>query len=275
MTSLPDLTLNDGTTLPAIGFGTWTLRGSDATEQVASALEAGYRLIDTAASYGNEAEVGRAVAESGIARSQIAVTSKLAGPDHGYDATLRAVERSLAALGLDRLDLYLIHWPLPARDLYVDTWRAFIRLRDEGVVRSVGVSNFTAAHLDRVIAETGVTPAVNQIELHPGFVQEQMRAAHATRGILTQSWGPLGRGRGILDAEAVREVAQAHGVTPAQAVLRWHHQLGAQPLPKSGDPTRQRENLDIAGFTLDEEQMARIASLPQRRLGGDPDTHEE
>nr|KEP23993.1 hypothetical protein DA06_00960 [Georgenia sp. SUBG003] len=267
--------LNDGHTLPALGFGTWRVSGEDAAEQVRSALGAGYRLIDTAASYGNEAEVGRAVATSGVPREEVLVTSKLRGADQGYDAALRGFERSLGALGLDRLDLYLIHWPLPARDLYVDSWRALVRLREEGVVRSVGVSNFTAAHLDRLVAETGVTPAVNQIELHPGFVQEEMRAANAARGVVTQSWGPLGRGKGLLETAEVRAVAAAHGVSPARAVLRWHHQLGVVPLPKSADPRRRRENLDIGGFVLTGEEMAVLGTLPQRRLGGDPDTHEE
>ena len=269
------ITLNDGHTLPAVGFGTWRVTGDEATEQVRSALEAGYRLIDTAASYGNEREVGRAVTGSGVPREEIVVTSKLRGADQGYDAALRGFERTLGALGLDRLDLYLIHWPLPARDLYVDSWRALVRLREEGAVRSIGVSNFTAAHLDRLVDETGVAPSVNQIELHPGFVQEEMRAANAARGVITESWGPLGRSKGLLDTPAVREVAAVHGVSPARAVLRWHRQLGVVPLPKSADPQRQRENLDIDGFSLTDEEMTRLGSLPQRRLGGDPDTHEE
>lgn len=275
MSALPTVRLNDGHALPALGFGTWRVNGDAAEEQVRNALAAGYRLIDTAASYGNEEEVGRALAGSGVPRDDVVVTSKLRGADQGYDAALRGFERTLAALGLDHLDLYLIHWPLPARDLYVDSWRALIRLREEGAVRSIGVSNFTAAHLDRVVTETGVTPAVNQVELHPGFVQDEMRAANAARGIVTESWGPLGRGKGLLDTPEVREVAAAHGVSPARAVLRWHHQLGVLPLPKSADPRRQRENLDIAGFTLTDEEMARLGSLRQRRLGGDPDTHEE
>jgi 2,5-diketo-D-gluconate reductase A len=275
MTLLAPLRLNDGHSLPAIGFGTWKVDGADAVAQVRSALAAGYRLIDTAASYDNEAEVGRGVAESGVPRGEVVVTSKLRGADQGYDAALRGFERTLEALGLDHLDLYLIHWPLPAREKYVDSWRALVRLREEGAVRSIGVSNFTAAHLDRIIGETGVAPAVNQIELHPGFVQEEMRAANAERGVVTESWGPLGRGKGLLDAPAVRAVADAHGVSPAQAVLRWHHQLGVLPLPKSADPQRQLENLDVGGFTLTDDEMARLGSLPQQRLGGDPDTHEE
>lgn len=275
MTALPAFRLNDGRTLPALGFGTWRVNGGEAADQVRNALAAGYRLVDTAASYGNEREVGAAIAGSGVPRGEVVVTSKLRGADQGYDAALRGFGRTLEALGLDHLDLYLIHWPLPARDLYVDSWRALIRLREEGAVRSIGVSNFTAAHLDRLVDETGVAPAVNQIELHPGFVQEGMRAANAARGVLTQSWGPLGRGKGLLAAPEVRAVAHAHGVSPAQAVLRWHHQLGVLPLPKSADPRRQRENLDLAGFALTDEEMARLGSLPQRRLGGDPDTHEE
>ncbi|MPV38693.1 aldo/keto reductase [Georgenia subflava] len=275
MTSLPPFLLNDGTTLPAVGFGTWRVRGDEAVAQVRSALDAGYRLIDTAASYGNEAEVGRAVTGTDVPRSEIAVASKLRGADQGYDATLRGFEATRTALGLEYLDLYLIHWPLPRLGKFVESWKALVRLREDGLIRTVGVSNFTAAHLDRLIDETGEVPAVNQIELHPGFVQEDMRAANADRGILTQSWGPLGRGKGLLERPEIARIAAARGVSPAQAVLRWHHQLGVQPLPKSADPARQQENLDLTGFSLTDEEMARIASVPQERLGGDPDTHEE
>ncbi|WP_341358187.1 aldo/keto reductase [Georgenia sp. M64] len=274
MTTVPLLTLNDGHRLPAIGLGTYPMTDEVAATAVASALRMGYRLVDTAAKYGNEVGVGRGIADSGVPREEVLLTSKLRGQDQGYDETLRAFDASRRDLGVDYLDLYLIHWPLPRVDKFVDTWRALIRLREEGLVRSIGVSNFTVDHLDRLITETGVTPAVNQIELHPAFPQEQMRAAHAERGIITQSWSPLGRAR-LLDAPAIVEAAGHHGVTPAQAVLRWHHQLGAVPIPKSADPERQRENLDIFRFALHEPELDRISALARSRYGGDPDVHEE
>ncbi|MZD08868.1 aldo/keto reductase, partial [Streptomyces sp. SID5785] len=178
-------------------------------------------------------------------------------------------------LGLDHVDLYLIHWPLPRVDAYVASWKAMVRLREEGLVRSIGVSNFTAAHIERLESETGVLPSVNQIELHPLFPQDALRAHHAAKGIVTESWSPLGRGSGLTDDPAIADVARAHGVTPAQVVLRWHVQLGAVPIPKSGDPHRQRDNLDVFGFELTDEEMDTVARRPHRRLGGDPEEHEE
>jgi 2,5-diketo-D-gluconate reductase A len=267
--------LNDGRAVPAIGFGTWPLDDDAAEKAVTSALELGYRLVDTATNYRNETGVGRAVARSAVPRGSIVVTTKLPGRDHGYDGTLAAFEASRSRLGLERVDLYLIHWPLPRVDKYVDSWRAMIKLRADGLVRSIGVSNFTEEHLTRLVDETGVAPAVNQIEMHPMLPQEELRAFHDELEIVTESWGPLGRGPELLDDAAIRAVAAAHQVTPAQAILRWHVQCGAVPIPKSADPERQRQNLDIFGFELTPDEMAAITDRPRRRLGGDPDTHEE
>ncbi|GEN81073.1 aldo/keto reductase [Actinotalea fermentans] len=271
-------TLNDGTTLPDVGFGTYPLRGAEGTAAVLSALDLGYRLIDTAVNYGNEDTVGRAIAQSPVPREDVVVTTKLPGRDHGFDETLASFDRSVAALGLDVVDLYLIHWPNPSVGKYVDAYRAMVRLQTEGRVRSVGVSNFTAEHLTRVADATGVVPAVNQVELHPFFPQVELRAFHAEHGIVTESWSPLGKRAPVRETAPVVAAARAHGVTPAQVVLRWHLQLGAVPIPKSADPGRQRENLDLAGFALTAEEVAAITALgrPDGRLfGGDPNTHEE
>ncbi|WP_282203013.1 aldo/keto reductase [Kitasatospora fiedleri] len=275
MTSAPVHALNDGTKLPGVGLGTYPLDDEAAERAVAGALETGYRLIDTAVNYGNETGVGRGLARSGVPRPDVVVTTKLPGRHHGYRETLASFEESRRRLGLEYVDLYLIHWPLPRVDRYVDSWRAMIKLRDDGLVRSIGVSNFTAEHLERLHRETGVLPSVNQVELHPLLPQDELRAFHAKLGIRTESWSPLGRGSTLLDDPAVGAVARAHGVTPAQAVLRWHTQLDATPIPKSADPGRQRANLDLFGFELTAEEMARIADRPHERLGGDPDSHEE
>ncbi|WP_320777589.1 aldo/keto reductase [Streptomyces sp. CRN 30] len=275
MTSIPVHTLNDGRTLPGIGLGTWPMDDDQAEQAVSGALELGYRLVDTATRYENETGVGRGVARSGVPREEIVVTTKLPGRHHGYEETLTAFEESRARLGLDYVDLYLIHWPLPRVDRYVDSWRAMIKLREEGLVRSIGVSNFTAEHIGRLEKETGVLPAVNQIELHPLLPQAEARAFHADQGIVTESWSPLGRGTDLLDDPAIVRVAGAHGVTPGQVVLRWHVQLGAVPVPKSASPERQRQNLDVFGFELDADDMRAVTDRAHRRLGGDPETHEE
>ena len=276
--TIPTYTLNDGTTLPAIGFGTAGLRGNDAIEATTSALDAGYRLIDTAVNYENESEVGEALRRSGVARDELRVTSKIPGRHHGYDDAIASTRESLQRLGLDHLDLHLIHWPNPRRDQYVDAWRALVDLREQGLVRSIGVSNFTAEHLDRVVDATGVTPSVNQIEVHPLFPQEEMRRANEERGVRTESWSPLGKRQAPLAEPAVRSAAEAHGVTPGQVILRWQVQQGNLPIPKSATPSRQRENLDVFGFELSAEEMDAITALGRsdgRLFGGDPDSHEE
>jgi len=276
MTSLPTVTLNDGTWFPELGFGTYNLTGDEGVDATAGAIAADYRLIDTAVNYGNEAEVGEAVRRSGVDRDELLIATKLPGRDHGYDETIASARGSLERLGLDRIDLYLIHWPNPSVDKYLDSWRAMIRLRDEGLVRSIGVSNFTEAMLTRLIDETGVTPAVNQVEMHPYFPQAALRAYHTERGIRTESWSPLARRSELLAEPIVGEIAAAHGVTPTQAVLRWHVQLGSTPIPKSAHAGRQRENADVFGFTLRDDEVTALSDLERGRLwDGDPDTHEE
>lgn len=275
MISIPLHTLNDGTTIPGIGLGTWPMDDAQAEEAVADALDLGYRLVDTATNYRNETGVGRGIAASGVPREEVVVTTKLPGRHHGYEETLASFEESRRRLDLAYVDLYLIHWPLPRVDKYVDSWRAMIKLREEGLVRSIGVSNFTPEHIERLERETGVLPSVNQIELHPLFPQDELRAFHEGKGIVTESWSPLGRGSDLLDDPVVKGIAESLKVTPGQVVLRWHTQLGALPIPKSADRERQRANLDVFGFTLDATQLAAVADRAHRRLGGDPQVHEE
>ncbi|MFE6823077.1 aldo/keto reductase [Streptomyces sp. NPDC057690] len=275
MSSIPEYTLNDGTKLPALGLGTWPMDDAEAERSVAEALGLGYRLVDTATNYRNESGVGRGVARGGVPREEIVVATKLPGRHHGYEETLASFEESRQRLGLDYVDLYLIHWPLPRVDRFVDSWRAMIKLREDGLVRSIGVSNFTAGHIERLEKETGVLPSVNQIELHPLFPQDELRAFHEAKGVRTESWSPLGRGSTLLEDPAVVAVAESLGMTPGQVVLRWHLQLGAVPIPKSSSPERQRANLDVFGFELGPTQLAAIAQRPHRRLGGDPEVHEE
>ncbi|WP_308036521.1 aldo/keto reductase [Streptomyces olivaceus] len=268
---VPPITLNNGVEMPQLGFGVWQVPDDEAQTAVAQALEAGYRSIDTAAIYGNEEGTGRAVAASGLAREDLFVTTKLWNSDQGYDSTLRAFDASLAKLGLDYLDLYLIHWPMPAREKYVDTYKAFEKLLADGRVRAIGVSNFLPDHLERLIGETSVLPAVNQIELHPHLQQHASRELHAEQGITTEAWSPLGSGKGILEIPAIVAIAQKHGRTPAQVVLRWHLQLGNVVIPKSVTPSRIKENIDVFGFSLDTEDLAAIRALNEdRRLGSDP-----
>jgi 2,5-diketo-D-gluconate reductase A len=270
--------LNDDTTIPPIGFGTAGLRGEDAVAAVTQAIENGYRLIDTAVNYGNETEVGEAIRRSGIPRDELVVTSKIPGRHHAYDDAIASTRESLQRLGLDRIDVHLIHWPNPQQDKYHETWRALVQLRDDGLVRSPGVSNFTEEHLRRVIDDTGVTPVLNQIELHPYFPQPEMREVDEQLGVVTESWSPMGKRQAPFKEPAVVAAAEAHGVSPGQAVLRWQLQLGNLPIPLSRNPERQRENLDLDGFELTDDEMAAITSLarPDGRLfGGDPDSHEE
>ncbi len=274
-TAIPLLPLNDGHHLPALGFGTYPLDDAAAEVAVRQALETGYRLVDTASRYGNETGVGRGIAASGVPRSEVFLATKLRGYDQGYDATLRAFDASVRRLGVDYVDLYLIHWPLPMKHLFVDTWRAFIRLRDEGRVRSIGVSNFQPAHLETLLSATGVTPAVNQVELHPDFSQSVVRAFDAQHGILTQAWSPLGRGA-LLANPVLAEIAARHGRTPAQVMLRWEVQLGVVPIPKTSHRERMAANLAVFDFVLDDADMQAIAALDgDNRLGGDPDVYLE
>ena len=279
MTSDPsDHTLNDGTTAPLVGFGTYPLRGEDGIAAMVAALESGYRYLDTAVNYENEGEVGEALRRSGVPRSEVRVATKIPGRHHARELALSSLEQSADRLGLEQIDVALIHWPNPSQELYPQAWTALVEAQREGLVRTVGVSNFTQEHLTRVIEETGVTPAVNQVELHPLFPQEDMRAVHQRLGILTQAWSPLGKSQAPFEEEAVTAAAEAHGVTPGQVILRWHVQLGSMPLPKSATPERQRQNLDVSGFTLSEDEMTAVSALarPDGRLfGGDPDVHEE
>ena len=275
---VPRYTLNDDHTVPVIGFGTYPLRGDDGVEAMVHALEAGYRLLDSAVNYGNEEEVGEAVRRSGLPREDVQVTTKIPGRHHEYDQAIASVEESLQRMRFDYLDLVLIHWPNPGVGRYVEAWRALVELRKRGLVRSIGVSNFTEQHLRAIIDDTGVTPAVNQIELHPYFPQQQMLRVNADLGIRTESWSPLGKRSAPFAEPPVAEVAERYGVTPAQAILRWQLQRGSLPLPKSATPQRQRQNLDLFGFELTDAEVEAITELarPDGRLfGGDPDTHEE
>ncbi|MFJ9811893.1 aldo/keto reductase [Streptomyces sp. NPDC101158] len=257
--------------MPQLGFGVWQVPDDEAESAVATALEAGYRSIDTAAIYANETGTGKALAGSGIPREELFVTTKLWNSEQGYDSTLRAFDASLSKLGLDHVDLYLIHWPVPAKDAYVDTYRAFEKILSEGRARAIGVSNFLPEHLERLLGETSVVPAVNQIELHPQLQQSESRAAHAKHGIATEAWSPLGQGRGLLEVPALVAIAQKHGRTPAQVVLRWHLQVGNVVIPKSVTPSRIRENIDVFDFELDAEDLAAVAALDEgRRLGPNP-----
>ena len=273
------LTLNDGTAIPAVGLGTFGFTGDRGVGIVSGALVRGYRLLDTAVGYDTEREVGRAIRESEVPREDIVVTTKIRRRDHGYEAARRSVRESLYRLGVERIDLHLIHWPNPRLGRYVDTWRALVAARADGEIRSIGVSNFNADHLERIIDATGEVPAVNQIELHPHYPQEQARALHRRLGILTQGWSPLGLGRrALLAAAPVVAAAQRHGASPAQVVLRWHRQIGSVPIPRSSDAARQRENLALDHLQLSDQELEAIATLagPGRRLwGGDPEVVEK
>jgi len=275
MTARNDLrtvTLNDGNSIPRLGFGVFQIPAAEAEQAVATALAAGYRHIDTAAIYGNEREVGAAVRSAGVPREEISVVTKLWNADQGYDTALAAFDASMARLGLDYLDLYLIHWPLPAAGKFVDTFRALAHLRDQGRIRSIGVSNFAPEHLQTLIDGTGVVPVVNQVELHPRFSQAELREVHARLGIATEAWAPLGQGA-LLENPTVTEVAQRCGRTSAQVLIRWHLQLGNIVIPKSVSPERIVSNFDVFDFELGNAEMAAISSLDDgTRLGPDPRT---
>ncbi|MBJ7005787.1 MULTISPECIES: aldo/keto reductase [Streptomyces] len=270
-TSVPAVTLGNGVEIPQLGFGVFQVPDDETTAAVTAALETGYRSIDTAAVYGNEKGVGRALAASGLPREDLFVTTKVWNADQGYDATLRAFDASLAALGLDHVDLYLIHWPAPARDLYRDSWRALERLAGEGRIRAAGVSNFQPGHLRRLLEDATLSPAVNQIELHPGLQQAELRAFHAEHAIATEAWSPLAQGA-VLGEPVIGDLAARHGRSPAQIVIRWHLQLGNIVIPKSVTPARIRENFDVFGFTLTAEEMQALAALDRGlRTGPHPD----
>ncbi len=272
MSNVPGIKLNSGATIPQLGFGVFQIDPQDTAATVRTALEIGYRHIDTAQMYGNEAEVGEAIATSGVPRDELFVTTKCNNSNHGYDDSQRALDESLSKLRLDHVDLYLIHWPLPGKDLYVQTWKGLEQAAKDGKARSVGVSNFQSHHLDRLAQETDTVPAVNQIELHPHLQQPEMREYDQRHGIATEAWSPIGQGKGVIDEDRIVAIAKAHGKTPAQVTLRWHVQLGNIIFPKSVTDYRIRENFDIFDFEITDEEMSAIGALDQgKRLGPDPD----
>ncbi|EGA88411.1 KdgR1 protein [Planococcus donghaensis MPA1U2] len=276
--AIPKVTLNDGTTLPVIGLGTYGLWGNAGANAVSSGINAGYRLIDTAYNYENEGAVGEGIRRSGISREELWVTSKLPGRYHTYEKALVAIQESLYRSQLDYFDLYLIHWPMPNQDTYVEAWQALIDAQKWGLVRSIGVSNFLPEHLERIIHETGVTPSLNQVELHPFFNQAHQRKVHVDHGIQTQSWSPIAKAKDILINDAIKTIAEAHNKTIAQVVLRWQYQIGSVSIPRSTSPERQRENLSIFDFELSESEMIAISELSRsdgRLFDMDPATHEE
>lgn len=271
MISAPLLPLADGHGIPQLGVGTYKVPADATADLVAGALEAGYRHIDTAALYGNEKEVGEGVRRSGLDRDDVFLTTKVWNDDQGFDETLRAFDASAERLGLERVDLYLIHWPIPSADRYVDTWRALVRLREEGRVTSIGVSNFSPAHIERLRDETGVLPVIDQVELHPRFPQDELVEWNTAHGIVTESWAPLARG-GLLEEPVLAAIAARYGKTPAQIVVRWHLDRGLVVFPKSVSLDRLRENGDVFDFTLDADAHAQIATLETgERTGRNPD----
>jgi 2,5-diketo-D-gluconate reductase A len=273
MTSqIPAVTLNDGVRVPQVGFGTYEIPDDEVQRAVECAVEVGYRHVDTAAAYSNERGVGAALRSCGVPRDELFVTTKLRNGDQGYESTLAAFDASRRALGVDQVDLYLVHWPVPSRDLYVETWRAFEKLYAEGAVRAIGVSNFLPEHLERLLAETDVVPAVNQVEVHPTFQQDAVVAASRAAGIAVEAYSPLGRGDD-LDDPVVDRISREHGVTPGQVVLRWHVQNGTIVIPKSATPARIAANVDLFDIELSDEEMAAISGLEAgRRTGADPAT---
>jgi 2,5-diketo-D-gluconate reductase A len=269
---VPRIALAGDVRIPQLGYGVFQVPPEITADVTTRALQAGYRHIDTAAAYGNETGVGQAFRASGLAREDVFITTKCFNDDHGFEAAKRACRASLDRLELDHVDLYLIHWPVPSQDRYAETWKAFIELQQEGLTRAIGVSNFQPAHLRRIIDETGVTPAINQVELHPRLQQPGLRREHAELGIVTEAWSPLAQGA-LLDDPVIRGLAEAHGRTPAQVVLRWHLQLGNVVIPKSVTPGRIEENFDLFGFELDAADMEAVAALDRgERIGPDPDT---
>ncbi|AIF66566.1 2,5-diketo-D-gluconic acid reductase [Terribacillus saccharophilus] len=276
--NIPTKKLHDGTILPAVGFGTYSLKGSQGVQAIRSAIDAGYRLLDTAYNYENEATVGQAIKQHGISREEILVTSKLPGRYHQHDNAITTIQESLYRAGLDYYDLYLIHWPNPKQDHYVEAWQTLLDARKWGLIRSIGVCNFLPEHLERLKAETGELPVINQIELHPFFNQEKQRQYHEENDIVTESWSPLGRKTNLLEHPLLSEIAENHGRTVSQIVLRWHYQLGSIAIPKSATPKRQVENLAIFDFELNHADMEKINSLTisdGRIADQDPAVYEE
>lgn len=276
--TIPNVLLNDGHQLPMIGLGTYQIRGGQGIDQIISAIHDGYRAIDSATNYDNEGIVGEAIRRSGVPRSELYVTSKLPGKYHHYDDALMAIQESLARMGLDYFDLFLIHWPLPKRDHYVEAWRALIAAQKLGLIRSIGVSNFEPEHLDRIITETGVTPAVNQIEIHPYWINAKNVQANADRGIVTEAWSPLGRGSAVLQEPLIQKLATKYGKNVGQIILRWHTQRGIVPVPKSSSLVHQRLNLDLFDFELSPDEMTAINALTKsdgRTTNQDPNEYEE
>ncbi|MBS4176519.1 aldo/keto reductase [Lederbergia citrea] len=276
--SIPEITLNDGLTLPVIGLGTYSLKGSKGVNSIKSAIDNGYRLIDTAYNYENEGTVGEAVRRGSVPRDELKITSKLPGRYHEYDKAMTAIQESLYRANLEYYDLYIIHWPNPKKDNYVEAWQALIEAKKSGLIRSIGVSNFLPEHIERLEKETGVKPSINQIELHPFFNQAQLRNWHEENNIKIESWSPLARGSEIFEVETIKKLADRHNKTISQVILRWHYQLGAIPIPKSSSPDRQLENLSIFDFSLDETEMSIISELtrPDGRINDqDPATYEE
>jgi 2,5-diketo-D-gluconate reductase A len=272
MSKVPNIRLNNGVQIPQFGYGVFQIAPDETAGAVRAAFDAGYRHIDTAQGYGNEEGVGQAVRESGLPREEVFVTTKLNNSRHGHDEAITALDESLQKLGLDYVDLYLIHWPRPHADRYVETWRAFEKILSDGKARAIGVSNFQVPHLERLAAETGTVPAVNQIELHPMLPQAQLRAYHRAHGIATEAWSPIGKGGDLLQDERVVALAEKYGRTPAQIVLRWHIQLDNIVFPKSVTPSRIRENIDVFDFELSSDDVATIGELDSgTRLGPDPD----
>lgn len=273
MSSVPTITLNNGVEMPQLGFGVFQVPADEAEKVVSQALEAGYRSIDTAAVYGNEEGVGRAIAASGIARDELFVTTKLWNSEQGKDSAPKAFDVSLDKLGLEKVDLYLVHWPVPSKAMYIDTWHALQDVYASGRARAIGVSNFTPTHLRKLFLATDIKPALNQVELHPFFPQVELRAFHADHDIATEAWSPLGQGGELLEQPALVALADRLGVTAAQVVLRWHLQLGNVVIPKSVTPERIASNLDVFGFELSEGDMAQVSGLDRdERLGPDPET---
>jgi diketogulonate reductase-like aldo/keto reductase len=272
MAAPPTLKMNDGNGIPQIGLGVRLIDADDLSEVLPVAVGLGYRLIDTAQTYGNEAGFGQALARGVVDREKLFVTTKIANRNQGRDRTLASFDESMLALGLDVLDLLLVHWPMPMFDQYIETWLVLEDLRSSGRLRSIGVSNFTVPHLRRLLDETGIPPVVNQVELHPRYQQQDLREFHAEHGILTEAWAPLGQGGDLLAEPVIGEIAAEKQRSPAQIVLRWHVQLGNVVVPKSSNAQRMADNLDVYDFALDESDMARLARLPQARMGPDPET---